>query len=602
MKSLYTKTTALALMLSSFLAASASLNGQTRLLELIDETAEVAVSTRSLEDLGVFTKGFFQMDDPDSDGGSSWQEMLKHLDEAVGGEMGAFFEEIATEGAGISSIFADGMVFSVHNLSKAFAGAMDEIHFVLLAEYRGDRDEAEATLKKALDIAADHREKEGEAPHILETVEFMGTSISVGSLEDADSLEMEPKFAYALVDNLLIASTEVFVVEAHIESLLTGTMRERRLMDTPGYLGASEQVPDSMVNIYLNTGRIFSAVNDLIRDDLGEMLIAIGLNAEVLIDTLGLELMEGMRFGAEVPQDAAVEMRFALSFAEKAGVLSLLNYGPRMPAAPAFVPENALSSDYSSFSISGAFEALEALVNQVNPIYGGIFAMQLEQIRLETGVDLRGALIGNIRDSLVSYSVPMDSGSGSGIEMPASVYVLDLLDGVAFNEALETLKGLVPGGSEYFAASEIDGATIYHFRDPEDSDEGEPSSQFGYVVTRDRVIASDGPPHLLRSAFQRINRASAPGEGLWNQAWLGEYLDVIAAPNAYARGYLNLGAMVGEFSEAFLLGASLDAATELPYQAMFERLRGLDYYLLSESHANPNSFSVRVIMFEKPER
>jgi hypothetical protein len=344
-------------------------------------------------------------------------------------------------------------------------------------------------------------------------------------------------------------------------------------------------------NIHLNLESLLAPLNSKLSEQAAVGLAMFGVTAQSFDTALGLGSLQALSVDFTLKDDGG-DARSALIYREKAGLLSLMTYTPGLlPEAP-FVPEKILSSSISRFDLSAMFDRLESLLAIASPGLPMLLDIQLQNIRTETGVDLRSSIFDNFGEEIVSVSVsPDDLQGSSGLLEPEQVFILEIKDASALSGAFEALKDKVPGLRAQLETQEFEGEVIYTIKGvPNPQMPGARVNDVSYVITRTHFILNMGRVGLLQ---QVITAMQTQNSGFWQQDHIEALFQEIAKPDAVSRSYFDLSQTILPMLRALPLHNPMQGKGKALDVSQLPESLDLNFLLLSETNQAPDGIFTR---------
>ncbi len=517
--------------------------------------------------------------DPDSSGGFP-DAATKVLQE----EFNLSWEELFT-------LFPGQLSISLHNFAELITQQTGQMDLSVLVEFSGTAEQLRALMQIQFErnAAAQQAENPLIQHELLEEV-FMGETLYIDEVFDGADSYVEDGFA--LVDGVFILAVKPERLRSMVEAIKSGT--ERPLGRSAAFTRLREQSPGQDVFLYANLEAMGPRIGSALRDPKVTAPFAMfGVTGPGLERALALEAL----------QAAAVDLKLTatgfnsssgLLFGPKAGLLRLATYGRGGVPAASYVPERPMTASATSFDLSQMFKELQALMAAISPTSPMLLEIQLQQMRQQTGVDLRSALLENFGPELVTFSVLPENEPGEGdILQPEQVYVVAIKDAASLSNALEALKDRIPGVRGQFETLAFKGETIHTLRN--NAATGGPGMGpmgISYAITRSHLLVHVGAGNRL----QEVISAMQEGRGaLWQQPVVLEGFERIARPGAVTRSYVDLnqmaGVTIGNFSKMVRMGAGQGASGSPVPPAL-----SLPFLILTEMNESDDGLFSRSIL------
>jgi hypothetical protein len=587
----------------TFLAAAscglASLLTAAPLSTLIDEDVSVLVSIRSLAEsraawaghpiteiyqnpeLQEFFQPFFETETMLSDE-ESITEVLEH-------EFDLSWDELF-------DLFPGQMGLAWFNLSALALGTSEQAELAVLAEFSGSHARMTELMQVQFDRnAAKHQERNPDVEHHLIEESFMGESLFFDEVFDGEKTYIED--GYALVDGIFILATPDTRLRSMVEAIKAGP--EAPLSDNANYLRAREQGGRGDLSVFVNLEAILPPLNaKLIETSMQSGAAMLGLSSNSLDTALSLEAMQACYFDVDLVDDGLSGCS-GLIYREKTGLLRLLTYGEGPLPEARFVPEGVFSSTITTFDVGAMLAEFEGLLTAASSSMPMLIDLQMQNIRTNTGVDLRAGLLENLGGEMVTLSVlPEQAREVSTPIQPEQVFLINLNDAEAFSNVLEALKDLSPGVREQIQSRQFAGETIYTIQSmgaPGISNEQ--MTAVSYVITRSKLIVGIGSGGLLQEVLTSMEQG---GDGFWQLAETEALYESIRQPNAVSRSYVDLGEFLVPILQSIAQASQMRGEGSALDFGQIPRDLSLPFYMVSElSEADDGLFSRVLILLRE---
>jgi hypothetical protein len=192
-------------------------------------------------------------------------------------------------------------------------------------------------------------------------------------------------------------------------------------------------------------------------------------------------------------------MEFGLTFHDNPGMMKIIAMdGPGI--IPNFLPPDADSGGYGTMHWDKMLDAVEGLLKEAVPAFGDAIAVQLDEMKKATGVDIRKDILGNIGPDLFSATAPMSAEALKSDEdvdaAQPTVLGLKLKNRKAVEMAVDTLINKAAPDAAMFEKREYQGTTIRNMKD----------APIGFLFTDDWFVLSMGPQTLLEKTITRMSK------------------------------------------------------------------------------------------------
>ncbi|MFP4261021.1 MAG: hypothetical protein ACLFS1_08070 [Opitutales bacterium] len=494
----------------------------------------------------------------------------------------------------LAELFPGQVGGGIYNLSELLFGGAEEPDLVILAEFSGSAER----LDELMQIQFEHnaraqKEVNPLIEHELVEETFMGETLYFDEVFDGERSYTEDGFA--LVEGVFVLATPKERLRSAVESIKAGA--DSPLAQTRGYRRFREERPAGAATLYVNLEAMVPSLSAALKDPSKTGALAMfGASGPSMEASLALPSLLGFGFDLELTEQGAAS-HTALLFREKAGLSKLLAYSRvGLPPAP-YVPENILSSTVTNFDLSVMFAELESILTSASPSAAPLLDLQLQNMKSQTGVDLRSAILENFGPEMVTLSVLPDRGPQSVEQLlQEEVYVIRIKDAASLSGALEALKDQVPGLRAQIEVREFRGQTIHRFKSAQESaSAGAIAPEVSYAVTRSHLLVAVGRIALLQEVLAGMETG---GEGFWQSPEVEEMFRRIRRSDSVARSYFDLSQAVGPALQsltAFMALAGSNPGRDVELPADFE----FPYLLISDMNETEDGFFSRSLLISK---
>ncbi|MFU8847417.1 MAG: hypothetical protein ACNA77_01700 [Opitutales bacterium] len=512
------------------------------------------------------------------------------------GGLDELLEEFHLDAEALLQLFPGQAGLVLYNFAEQILQDAESQDLAILAEFSGTPERLDELMQIQFERNAKaQKEANPEVEHELIREYFMGETLYFDEVFDGEKTYIED--GYALVDGIFILATPEERLRTLVESIKAGT--DAPLASSPAYQRVREASGPVDGLFYINFESFLPALNQaLLRGTVPAPMAMFGMSGSSLSAALALRDWQGLGFDFKVQEDG-LRAQSAIIYREKSGLFKLLAYGEGALPPAHYVPTGALSSSVSRFDLSEMFARLEAFLGAASPTAPALLNIQLQQIKTNSGVDLRRALLQNFGTEVVSFSIlPQKGPVGNPLAPAEQVYVFQIKDAAALSGGLEALKDLVPGARGQIQTRDFGGEIIHTFSNAGAPTVGDvPAYNFSYVVTRTHLIASLGSIGTL----QRVLTSMQSGDsGFWQEAEIEALIERVGAPGVVvARSYTDLGqalsSMLESIQEAQQLtsrGSRISAPTSID----------MPWHFLAETYEAPDGLFSRMILQRKEAR
>ncbi|MFP4068867.1 MAG: hypothetical protein ACLFVC_01675 [Opitutales bacterium] len=541
---------------------------------------------QSVDDSGL--RGFFgEVFGKNADGGSAREEDgFRHVLENE-------FQLTVDE---LFELFPGSAAVALFNLSDLLLKEAERPDLLIMAEFSGDAERLEGLMQIQFERNAEaQKEVNPLVEHEWVTETFMGETLHFDETFDGENTYVED--GYALVDGVFVLGAPEERLRSAVESIKRAGLPP--VADSPNYLRTREESGESDVGLFLNLVEVMPKLNEALMRRSGESGMGMfGVTSRTLDDALALESMQAAFLDLDLTDGGAM-LHSGITYEGKEGLLSLLTYADGPLPRAAYVPQGVLSTSISNFDFAAMLANLEKLMTVGSPNLPALADIQMQNIRNQTGVDLRAAVLENFGDQFVSASVLDESDREAEVPyQPQQVFIFELVDAASFSQALESFKDLVPGLRAQIETRDFEGQTIHTFRAPGASGApDDPSADFSYVVTRSHWILNTGPIGLLQEVLDRIEGG---GEGFWQSPEAERMFEPVARPDPVTRSYVDLEQMVGPMFESIAQAMAVGGMGRMVDRDQMPKDFHFPYSIVSEMNEAPDGLFSRAALLRRP--
>lgn len=351
-----------------------------------------------------------------------------------------------------SGPMAVGMTLDIPKLNST--DGEEGVDVVLLADVTGHEEAALSAFEKSLQQRDENRsdaDDENGVTYRQVREEFKGETLHLRESVTEEAVELDT--AWSLVQGCLLISTSQDLAKQAMARLKTPDMPDS-LAQLPAFAKCDRVMGLSDVMVFINVASFLPTLQGLSEQAAEEGAGSeIGLNMATLLPTLGLDAWEAMALTCTIEPEAT-HIKGVLSFSEKRGLLNLLAYGSKPYPRPDFIPGHAISVSASTFSLSRMWKEAETILSSLSP---ALLAMArakyqefLQTAGVDTSIDLKKNLLGNLGDEFVTFAIPEEPGVNASNMDELSVMAISLSDARGFQVGLDQLQLLLNAVNDNF--------------------------------------------------------------------------------------------------------------------------------------------------------
>lgn len=436
--------------------------------------------------------------------GGKWDEMVRK-------ETGYGLDEIMAMFTGEMVAYLESFEFDLDTPDDA-----PDISMAVVADVGDNGSKLEELILRQEERADDENEADGdEVERTREVRDFRGIDLHIESVVEDN--EVTDEYGWAVVEGVIAFGFPIATLESAIAGILDGGV-EDPLRSGVNFATITNHTRSSDAWFFFDIEPWVPTARSALEMGLASAQEAgspFPVDPAVLMDALGIESMQAL-FGAVNFDDRTTVMDFGLTYTEDRGLIKLAAYGPQVAPRPIFIPIDSDGFSSATFDFADSWSALVDIINGVNPSLMGMATMQLESMVQNAGVelDLKRDLLENLTGEMVSIQnlEGIIGDSLAELELQQDqVVALGIEQGVALDNLVETIKGMIGQGSQFFSQREFEGHTIFTLDLPQE--EGEPEgSEIAYVITDSHLLMSFGSLATLEKVLLKLGTKS---ESVW---------------------------------------------------------------------------------------
>lgn len=489
-------------------------------------------------------------------------------------------------------LFPGQFTLAFYNLTDGILNGGQATEGALLIECSGDTDRISELMQIQFERNAKaQKEINPLVEHVMIEETFMGETLYMDETFDGEETYIED--GYALVDGIFILATEERLRRT-VELIKEGG---ESISKTEAYQRAIEQSGLGDVRAYCNLSAFLEPLNEaMLAAVMKGGLAMFGVTAQSMDKALSLEAMQSLFIELNLVEDGML-LHGGMIYSEKAGLLRLLTYTDDDLPAATYIPDSVLATSISSFDFSAMLSELEKLLALASPSVPMLLDIQLQQIKTNTGVDLRASMLENFSGDVVSLSVMKEASRDAEVPLVEQIYVMEVKDGQFLSEAMGALQDLVPGMRDMIQTQEYEGETIHTFKGQANSMQPDaPVNDVSYVITRSEFILNIGRVGLLQEVLSRMSNSDS---GFWQNEDTEQMFELITQPNPVTRSYVDLAQMVKPMLQSFLLASSMGGLGPSIDVSKIPSDLNIPLVLISESNEAPDGLFMRARILKR---
>ncbi|MEN9360176.1 MAG: hypothetical protein RL095_1711 [Verrucomicrobiota bacterium] len=235
---------------------------------------------------------------------------------------------------------------------------------LMFLEFGGNPAEHEKILKGLKQLAQDRG-----ALFDYASEAFEGTLMTTITTKDKDS-EEEETFCEALVNGAIVIAEDKEALRDGIKALRAGSIKDN-FGSTPEYLQAAAEMGSqdgyAIFNLEAVGTKLRNFLETTLRDEVStNPQAAMFIDPKTVMDALGLENFR-LFYGSFKLEEKRALLNWGLTWKDKVGLASLVQYGPAPVAMPDFVTTEFKGASVSTMDISRSWDSLRTMLQKLSP-------------------------------------------------------------------------------------------------------------------------------------------------------------------------------------------------------------------------------------------
>ena len=410
--------------------------------------------------------------------------------------------------------------------------------------------------------------------------DYAGVKLHVWKLKKGAKSFIESP-GYALIDGAMVVSFGEEGLRASVDRVKKGG---KSLAESPRHAALAKSAKDSDMVSYFDIGSVVkSGMNAAAKQ--GGAGAGQGLS---VVRALGLHKLDFIYFTLDLSKNRS-DMEFGVTYHDNPGIMKIFaTDGPGI--VPNFLPPDADSGGHSTIYFDKMLAAIEGLMKEAVPAMGDMIGAQIDELKKQTGVDIRKDIIANIGPDFISASEPLKEGAtkkdDDDEEMEPTIVGIKIKDRKTVELAVNTLINKSAPDGALFEKREYQGVSINNMKD----------APMGYIFTDDWFIMSMGPQTLLEKV---ITRLAKPGDDhLFAQPIVKSAFEGLPGDDDGST-FLDLGPTLDKLLEMASGLGEVPGLSELINLKDLPKKLNLPIVIGMRQYKDDNSFHIRMHIAEK---
>lgn len=440
--------------------------------------------------------------------------------------------------------FGQNWEFERQRIAKNFAGQAGLVFF------KGSDPNAEGTKKARMAFVAEYQGERELLEKLMEkneTKQATEAFLNETLYYTQGPTEAVTKSAWALVDGTLLVASSVEVLRELIPRI-KDPWDSPSLIENRVFEEAVDKAGNNDLFLFFNLRSLIPEFLDTLEVTEGSepLFNFFGITPQAIINAMALEVLESSFLSINF-DNKETRLYGGLLYTEERGLTNLFSLKKGALPPPGFTPTDVHSATLSNFDVEQTFENLEAIFAEISPLFANIYQIQLEQFKINTGLDFKENVIRNIDNPHGSYAVySIDENKTYGPEATTRIgklFFFPLRDPKGMEVTIEAIKDTIAPGRKLFDERDYLGTKIFVLKEAfEQKEPGDtPSETAAYAIAERYLFLSSGPSTaLLEEALSKLKKS---GKNLWTEPEIEDALKRLPEdPVEY--GFYNFGILL----------------------------------------------------------
>jgi hypothetical protein len=409
-------------------------------------------------------------------------------------------------------------------------------------------------------LIADGEAKDKEKKFTETTENFDGVTLHIMGVTAPNATEPQHPGAWAIARGVFYVSPSKDFLQQTLAAARQGGP-DNALGKSDGFMQMRQRVGHPQLILYANLKAMYPAAQKAIAEQKaaqgpGQPPTMSPFDPTTILQALGLDAANEFYLTAQIGE-TSTDINSGFTYSERRGLTKLFEYADGAPPRPQFVPEKCFSVLSARGSVKNFYATLEDMLNDISPIFSGMFQGYVKSFDDRVGIDLKRDLIGNLGDQLIVASALDDAAPDDAPldQRLNQLWAISLENAPAFTAAVESLKHGLYGEAvdKVFEKRSYLGHDIYTFAPPQPPEaEGRPAGRgFSYAVANHWVFLGIGSAALVENALQGLEGKQA---SFWDKTEVKRNLLADMPDNTRYLSYADLGKIIPLYFDAIVRG------------------------------------------------
>jgi hypothetical protein len=408
-------------------------------------------------------------------------------------------------------------------------------------------------------LIADEEAKDKEKKITETTEDFNGVTLHIVGVAAPNATEPQHPGVWAIAGGIFYACPSKDFLQQTLVAAKQGG-HDNALGKSDGFMQMRERAGDAQLILYANLKAMYPAAQKAIVEkkaaqSAGQPPAMSPFDATTILHALGLDAANEFYLTAHVGE-SSTDINSGLTYNERRGLTKLFEYTDGAPPRPKFVPGKCFSVVSVRFSLKKFYATLENMLDDISPMFSGMYQSYLKSFNDRLGLDLKRDLIGNFGDQLILANALDDTAPDDAPldQRLNQLYAISLESDTAFTAAVESIKHGLYGeaADKVFEKRAYLGHDIYTYAPPQPpAADGAPprpaGRSFSYAVANHWVFLGLGSATLVENALQGLDGKQA---SFWDKDEVKRNLLADMPDNTRSLSYVDLGKIIPVYFDA----------------------------------------------------
>jgi hypothetical protein len=408
-------------------------------------------------------------------------------------------------------------------------------------------------------LIADGEAKDKDEKYTETTEDFKGVTLHIVGVAAPTATAPQHPGIWAIAGGVFYISPSKDFLQQTLAAAKQGG-HDNALGKSDGFMQMRQRAGDAQLIFYANLKAMYPAAQKAIADqkaaqNAGQPPAMSPFDPTSILHALGLDAANEFYLTAHVGE-TSTDINSGLTYNERRGLTKLFEYTDGAPPRPKFVPGKCFSVVSVRGSIKNFYATLENMLDDISPLFSGMYQSYLKSFNDRFGLDLKRDLIGNFGDQLILANALDDAAPADAPldQRLNQLYAISLENDAAFTAAVESVKHGLYGEAvdKVFEKRAYLGHDIYTYAPPQPpAADGAPprpaGRSFSYAVANHWVFLGIGSAALVENTLQGLDGKQA---SFWDKDEVKRNLLSDMPDNTRCLSYVDLGKIIPVYFDA----------------------------------------------------